>query len=313
MSVAVRKESDLPNAVTLDELIRLKPAGETIRLSTPRIRAFAAGGHLSAFRGRGIEFDESRPYQEGDDLRTIDWRVTARSGKPHTKVFREERNRPVILWLDLSASMLFATRGVFKAVLAARAAALIGWSAIRNGDQLGGLIFSESGHEELRPRLGRKAALRLLQRVVDSEAWQQTEAAGAVDSPAAIRLQALQRMMRVARPGSQAFLISDFAEIDDEFERCLRRLAGHTDVQLIQVYDPIERELPPPGRYRIDVGSKTYTIDTSDSALRARYRQTFADRRAQLERLAGMPGVRWLSCATVDDPSVLLRKHFALR
>ena len=168
-----RSESahEAPTSVSLGELIALKPAGEMIKLSTPRIRAVAAGGHLSPFKGRGVEFDESRPYQEGDDLRTIDWRVTARTGKPHTKVFREERNRPVILWLDLRASMMFATRGAFKSVVAARSAALIAWSAIANGDQLGGLVFSESGHEELRPRLGHRAALRLLQLIAADPAW----------------------------------------------------------------------------------------------------------------------------------------------
>src|SRR5690606_27259282 len=99
-----------PDRVTLEGLIRLKPAGESLKLSTPRVSAVASGGHLSAFKGRGVEFDESRPYQPGDDVRTMDWRVTARTGKPHTKIFREERNRPVMIWLDLRTSMLFGTQ-----------------------------------------------------------------------------------------------------------------------------------------------------------------------------------------------------------
>ena len=92
----------------------------------------------------------------------MDWRVTARTGKPHTKVFREERNRPVFVWLDLRRPMLFATRGAFKAVRAAEIAALVAWSAVANGDRLGGLVFSETEHHELRPALGARAALRLL-------------------------------------------------------------------------------------------------------------------------------------------------------
>ena len=114
-----------PVSVDLKGLIDLKPGGEAIRLTAPRVRAFAAGGNLSPFKGRGVEFDESRPYQPGDDLRTMDWRVTARTGKPYTKVFREERNRPVIVWLDLRSSMLFATRRAYKAVAAAELAGLI--------------------------------------------------------------------------------------------------------------------------------------------------------------------------------------------
>src|SRR5690606_32335945 len=138
------RRAEAPDRVTLERLIALKPAGESLKLTTPRVRALGAGGHLSAFKGRGVEFDESRPYQPGDDLRTMDWRVTARTGKAHTKVFREERNRPVIVWLDLRSSMLFGTRGVYKGVRAAEAAAIIAWSAVANGDRFGGLVFSES-------------------------------------------------------------------------------------------------------------------------------------------------------------------------
>jgi uncharacterized protein (DUF58 family) len=297
------------NSVSLAELIALKPAGERIRLSTPRVRAYAAGGHLSPFKGRGVEFDESRPYQEGDDLRTIDWRVTARTGKPHTKVFREERNRPVIIWLDLRASMMFATRGSFKAVVAARAAALIAWSAIANGDQLGGLVFSESAHEELRPRLGRRAALRLLQLLAVNPAW--ADIATEPDSGALTH--ALKRLTRVARPGSLAFLFSDFIGLDRECERQIRELANHCDVHLLHIFDPIEEELPPPGEYRIHIDKRVLTVNTSDMALRKRYQDAFEQRRAQIQNLARLPGVRLIPCSTVDDPSILLPRHFAGR
>ena len=308
MSAVAESAREAPTSVSLRELIQLKPGGEMIKLSTPRIRAYAAGGHLSPFKGRGVEFDESRPYQEGDDLRTIDWRVTARTGKPHTKVFREERNRPVILWLDLRESMMFATRGAFKSVIASRAAALIAWSAVANGDQLGGLVFSEAGHEELRPRLGRRAALRLLQSIVVDPAWQRR---GQVDDGSA--LHELRRLNRVARPGSLVFLFSDFAGIDNEFERELRDIAGRSDVQLVHVFDPIEEELPPPGDYRIQVGKQFLTLNTADPAMRRQYQQAFGERRARLQNLARLPGVRFIPLASSDDPSIVLPRHFARR
>src|SRR4029077_9436130 len=152
-----------PVHVTLADLMRLRVAGEALQLTAPRVRVAVSGGHLSPYKGRGVEFDESRLYQPGDDLRTIDWRVTARTGKPHTKVFREERNRPVFVWLDLRRPMLFATRGAYKGVRAAEIAALIAWSAVANGDRLGGLVFSEAEHHELRPALGMGAALAPVQ------------------------------------------------------------------------------------------------------------------------------------------------------
>lgn len=308
-----------PVAISLRELIAEKPAGERIRLSAPRIKAAAIGGHLSPFKGRGVEFDESRPYQEGDDLRTMDWRVTARSGKPHTKVFREERNRPVLIWLDTCASMMFATRGAYKAVVAARMAGLIAWSAVANGDQLGGLVFNESAHEELRPRLGRRSALRLLRLVAASPAWtgrpvaaKPAKAAPGAGEPGPA-LAALERLARVARPGSLVFLLSDFMALDQPFERRIRQLASHCDVQLVQIFDPVEAELPPPGRYRIAMGKRMLTIDTSDEATRASYRAAFEQRRTALRLLARLPGMRLIACATDEDPALILTRHYARR
>ncbi len=300
--------SAAPDRVTLERLIALKAGGESLRLAIPRVRALGAGGHLSPLKGRGVEFDESRPYQPGDDLRTMDWRVMARTGKPHTKVFREERNRPVIVWLDLRASMMFGTQGAFKAVRAAEAAALVAWSAIANADRLGGLVFSDSAHEERRPRLGRRSALTLLQLIVDEAFW----SAQAPKSPGDAE-HALQRLTRVARPGSLLFLISDFRNLGDDAERYLRELSRSGDVNLLHVFDPVEAELPPPGRYRIIVAGKSITIDTSDPAVRSNYRAGFEAHRAKLSALARLPGIRVIDCATDEDPRAVLAKRFGGR
>ena len=144
--------------VSLPELIALRLRAQRLARPAARVSGIHAATQASRFRGRGVDYAESRIYQPGDDIRQMDWRVTARTGKPHTKVFREERNRPVIVWLDLRRPMLFATRGAFKGVRAAEAAALVAWSAVANGDRLGGLVFSETEHHELRPALGSRAA-----------------------------------------------------------------------------------------------------------------------------------------------------------
>jgi uncharacterized protein (DUF58 family) len=302
-----------PVSIDLKGLIDLKPGGEAIRLTAPRVRAFAAGGNLSPFKGRGVEFDESRPYQAGDDLRTMDWRVTARTGKPYTKVFREERNRPVILWLDLRRSMLFATRRAYKAVAAAELAGLIAWSAVGHGDQLGGLVFTENEHHEQRPRLGGRSALRLLQLIVASSCWTEELTPRPVEaSPAeADTDRALLRLTRVVRPGSMLFLISDFQVLSGDFERHIRELASHGDVFLVHVFDPVEAELPPPGRYRIQLGSRSFTIETADARNRERHRERFAARHERLRTLAASPGVALIECATADDPHEVLSKRFA--
>ncbi len=307
---AVATESS-PACVSLSELINLKAAGESLNLTTLRVRALGVGAHLSPFKGRGVEYDESRLYQSGDDLRTIDWRVTARTGKPHTKVFRDERDRPVILWLDFRRPMHFATRGVFKAVRAAQTAALIAWSAVGNGDRLGGLIFSEREHVEVRPRLGRRSMLRLFRAMAQDSFWE--TAIDDADDPNADAEHALARLTRVARPGSMIFLLSDFRNLGAQFERNLRQLAGHCDVFAIHMFDPVEVDLPPPGHYRIRADTETVAIDTDSDASRRRYSQQFHERRALLEEFTRFPSVQLLDCSTIDDPRAVLTERFENR
>jgi len=309
MATPARAEQS-PVRVALADLLRLRVAGEAVRLTAPRVRVAATGGHLSPYKGRGVEFDESRLYQPGDDLRTMDWRVTARTGKPHTKVFREERNRPVFVWLDLRRPMLFATRGAYKGVRAAEMAALIAWSAVANGDRLGGLVFSETEHHELRPALGFRAALRLFQKIAADSFWEPP----ARDAPPETDAdRALLRLTRVARPGSLIFLLSDFRRLGPDAERHLRQLAGHCDLVLVHFFDPVEAELPPPGRYRILSGGRTLAIETSNDALRRKYHDRFAARVASLQALARLPGIHLLECATHADARALLAQKFRQR
>jgi len=309
MSLAAARTQS-PVRVTLADLVRLRPAGEAVRLTAPRVRVATVGGHLSPYKGRGVEFDESRPYQPGDDLRTMDWRVTARTGKPHTKVFREERNRPVFVWLDLRRPMLFATRGAFKGVRAAEMAALIAWSAVANGDRLGGLVFSETEHHELRPALGARSALRLLQTIAAESFWQPALASEAAEIDAG---RALQRLTRVARPGSVILLLSDFRRLGADAERHLRQLASHCDLMLVHFFDPVEAELPPPGRYRIHSAGRSFAIETANEAMRRRYQDRFEERRAGLRALARVPGIRVIDCATDAEPRSVLAQQFRPR
>lgn len=157
-------------------LIQLRLCANQIPLDSGKIHAKQGGAYVSSFKGRGMEFDESRIYQAGDDIRNMDWLVTARTGTAHTKVFREERERPIILWLDLGISMMFATRNKFKSVIASEIAALIAWSAAKNNDRIGGLIFSAEQHVEIKPRRGKTAALDFIGRCAKHEAWTKQKA-----------------------------------------------------------------------------------------------------------------------------------------
>ena len=151
--------------VSLHGLILLSQYAGGLKLRRSGIQAAKGGNYLSSFKGRGMEFDETRLYTPGDDARNVDWRVTARTGKVHTKLFREERERPVFLSVDARNAMFFATRGVYKFVQSARLAALTAWAAQRHGDRIGGQVFTETGGFELKPEHGRKAVLHLLQKL----------------------------------------------------------------------------------------------------------------------------------------------------
>jgi len=305
MNIAATTANNEAVSINVPALVRLNRAVGGITLHTTRILARQGGDYQSPFKGRGMEFDESRLYQPGDDIRNIDWRVTARTGKPHTKLFREERERPVFVWVDFRRPMFFATRGCYKAVLAARLAALLGWSANHLGDRIGGVIFSESVHHELKPQRGKTGVLRLINKLVQHPAWQQEAAVGA-DSRDCGR--ALTRLRRVARPGSMIFLISDFRELDEVARSQISILRGSNELVLIQIYDPLEQSLPALGYYRISDGADEVLVDTHDRVRVARYHQRFHAHQEQLRQLARQHRIRLLTCATTDDPATVLQQ-----
>jgi uncharacterized protein (DUF58 family) len=292
-----------------DELIALRARAERLRLP-PRstARSALAGGYRSRFRGRGMDYRESRHYQPGDDIRNMDWRITARAGGPHVKVFDEERERPVVLLLDFGPSMFFASRGVFKSVQAARLAALLGWSAIGRGDRIGALI-ANGAHRELEPRGGRRAQMRLIRALAEAaDPRRLLHAVG--HAPAAPHTglgDLLVRLRRVARPGSLVILLSDFYRMDDHSERHLIQLARHNELLAVQLLDALEQAPPPPGRYGISDGHQRGLFDAADRQERARYQAHFDAHHAAVAALTEGNGVPLVRCMTDADPVATLQ------
>ncbi len=300
-----------PVSVSQPGLIRLYGAARAIALDVLRINSLQTGAYVSHFRGRGMEFDESRPYQPGDDPRSIDWRVTARSTTAYTKLFREERERPVLIMVDLRSNMHFATRGCYKSVNASRAAALIAWAAHHRGDRLGGLIFGDSTHRELKPRLGRRAALRFVHALALHPDWQR-RAAG--DNGAAVLSMAMSALRRVTRPGSLVVLLSDFSGFTRAAQSYLLSLARHNEVLAISLSDPFERELPPPGRYRLVSGDEAeLAIDTHLAAARRDYAAAYAARVQDFLAFCQRYGIHHLLMSTDDDPVSTLQTALGRR
>ncbi|HEY5643908.1 MAG TPA: DUF58 domain-containing protein [Woeseiaceae bacterium] len=293
-------ENASPVSVSQTGLIRLSAPARSIALDVLRVNSLQTGAYVSRFRGRGMEFDESRPYQPGDDPRSIDWRVTARSTTAYTKLFREERERPVLVAVDLRSTMHFATRGCFKSVSASRAAALLAWAAHHRGDRLGGLIFGDTAHRELKPRLGRQAALRFVHALAEHPDWQSPEAASVPhDYPLS---QAMAAVRRVTRPGSLVVVISDFTGFDRAAQSYLSSVARHNEVLAVFLSDPIERQLPPPGRYRVVSPDDEIAIDTHAAPARRAYEKAYSGRLHDLESFCQRYGVHLMSLSTDEDP-----------
>jgi uncharacterized protein (DUF58 family) len=257
-----------------------------------------------------MEFDESRPYQPGDDPRSIDWRVTARSTTAYTKLFREERERPVLVAVDLRPGMHFATQGCFKSVNASRAASLLAWAAHHRGDRLGGLIFGATTHRELKPRLGRRAALRFVHELAEHPDWNKQPAEASVVEPLT---QAMSALRRVARPGSLVVVISDFAGFTRNAQSYLSSVARHSEVLAVFINDPLERQLPPPGRYRLVSEDDELAIDTYAAPARRDYEQAFEERLHELERFCQTYHIHLMPMSTDDDPVSTLQTALGRR
>lgn len=296
-------------SVTPRDLIRLRSAGERLAVAVTRVSAGRAGGYRSPFKGRGMEFEESRRYQVGDDIRNMDWRVTARTGEPHTKLFREERERPVLFGVDFRRSMFFATRGAFKSVVACRITSLLAWRSSHQGDRIGGVLWSGSRHREMRPRRGARGVLGLIRALCDFAAWPGEGRGGADDAESLEALAA--RLSRVAHPGSLVYVLSDFRGFDDSVQDLLTRVGRHSTLVLIMIHDPLESQLPPPGRYLLRDGDRELTIDTRAREHRERFQAQFRERCGTVADFCRRISGRFVLCPTNVDPVPLLRTRLS--
>lgn len=222
------------------ELIHYQGKTALLNLSPRKtVQAKLAGAYLAKTKGRGMEFDEARHYQAGDDIRAIDWRVTARTGKTHTKLYREEKERPVFVLTDLSSSMQFGTQFLFKSVQAAHLSALIAWSARKRGDRIGGLVFNQHQHIECKPFTRQKAVLSLLNSMIKVQQGAHTTGQEQITLG-----NACARLRRLAHPGSLIFILSDFSQLDELAKQHIAQLSKHCEVIAYPISDPFEHQLP---------------------------------------------------------------------
>jgi uncharacterized protein (DUF58 family) len=282
-------------ACSVDELISLKAQAEKLHFPLKhRSRSQLSGGKRSSLRGRGIDFDEVRAYQAGDEIRSIDWKVTARTGKAHTKVYKEEKEKPVFVLLDLRSHMFFGSRRYFKSVSACHIASLLAWSSIKNGDRFGGIIFSETKDEEIKPKSNNKAALSFIHSASKySETLVQLVGSAANESNSKIQTNtlanSLEKLHKIVRPGSLIYLISDFHDFNEDASQSLSLMSRHNDLIAVHIYDQLERELPQAKKLMFTNESASENavseIHATQNKVRKEYQTFFENKKQAIENL----------------------------
>jgi uncharacterized protein (DUF58 family) len=280
-----------------NELVGMGSKPNRLELASKRqTSAAASGNYASPFRGRGLTFHEVREYRPGDDIRNIDWRVTARMNKPYMKVFTEDRERTVLLCVDANAAMRFGTRHTFKSIQAARAAALIGRLANGSHDRVGCVVFGDvpEGLQFFRPARSRRSlwqSLQLLSRPTTG------------DHMEAVPLEtALQNINRIVSTGSLIFIISDFYPIKEGLEKHLTNLRQRADIVLVRIDDPADGLIPPIGSvWFSDENGHAVAIDTDNRAGQEAYATQWQANRDQLANICSRSGINIIGLHTDRD------------
>jgi len=253
--------------VDLEQLIALEQKGRKVSL-LPRqpVHSLLSGRYASRMRGRGLNFEEIRDYRSGDDVRSIDWKVTARLQSPHVRVFNEERDRQGLLVVDQRLSMFFGTRRAMKSVTAAEIAAVVAWRILSVGDRVGGIVFNDRSIEEVRPQRSRRIVLQYLTKLAE-----QNQALGVgrgITRDATMLNRAVDRIRRVAPHDATVVIFSDFDGADETTGHAIAALAAHNTVIAVLIHDPSQSELPAAGRMTVTDGELQIALDVAHGSTR---------------------------------------------
>ncbi len=265
--------------ITISELIDVKNLLTThIIHSHKDIRTNYSGDRLSKIKGHGIDFDEVREYQFGDDIRSIDWKTSARMQTTYSKTYKEERDRPILLFIDFSNTMFFGTKVAFKSVIASKLATLIAYIGAHHKDKIGGIIYSQYGHIELKPKSGKIGVQNLIRYIVHMHEQALYAKDNAKQQAAITMANSLLKVKRIIRPGSVLFIISDFANFDENSQNIVQQITKHNDIVINFIYDNLEKTAPKSGKYRINNGKHHKQLNTYSKKNKQLYQQYFIDK-----------------------------------
>ena len=281
--------------VELTQLLGLRHSAQKNLTNSSSAIGHQSGLKVSKTRGRGVDFAEVRQYQPGDDVRTIDWRVTARKNKPHTKVFREERERPVLIFVDQSQQMFFGSQLRLKSVAAADITARIAWQTLAAGDRVGAVIVDNQGQHLFRPYRSSRAVGRLLNQLAISNQALTRNPSQLRDTP---YLAGLQQLQRLTHNRFRIYVVSDFAGELGIWQTHLQRLARRNQIDLIQVYDPLDKQLPPAGHYSVTDGQQRVNFFSGNPRPRENYAKQFEQRCEVLQDMCRHPSMNYRTVST---------------
>ena len=294
--------------VDAQHLARLEfPARELTFLPRQKHRSILAGQHSSRLRGRGLNFEEIRHYLPGDDIRTIDWHVTLRTGEPHVRAYTEERDRPTILVVDQSMSMFFGSRRALKSVVAAEIAGLGAWMSFRAGDRVGAVVFNDSGIEHVKPHRSRNRLHQIFG--VIARYNQALAAANPSVKPAATLNRALEEVLRIALHDCLVCVISDFAHADERTLRLMRGIATHNDVLGALVFDPLAQKLAGSGQVVVSQGELQVELDLGSRTVHEPLLDMFNSRLKSVAELLRRSGAPLFAFNTAEEARVQLSRQ----
>jgi uncharacterized protein (DUF58 family) len=296
--------------ITTDNLVAMRHLANLLPIhKQKKVLNELAGIHTSNLRGRGVDFSEVRSYQPGDDIRAMDWRVTARNQKPHIKVFREERERPIMIACDLRSSMFFGTQYAFKSVLAADIASLFSWSALNNGDRIGALLFDNTREIDIRPKPGRKQVMHVLHELAEFNQEQKTLD---TTSPNNRLAEMCRHVRQITRPGSTVYFISDWQGFDQDCERQLHKISKSNDVVAINIFDAFEENILPLGSYPLTDGQQRMQLECYSKLQGIAHQQAFQQRLEDLKHRTLKLGIPLISLQAKGDIISDLRSGLGL-
>ncbi|MBT4836704.1 MAG: DUF58 domain-containing protein [Methylococcales bacterium] len=292
----------------ISDLFELRHQAHSIGLASHHaVNSVLCGLYKSVFKGQGMDFDEVREYQHGDEIRNMDWRVTARTNTPHLKVYREERQRTVMLCVDIGSHMMFGTRKTFKNIQAAKVAALLGWAASSNKDRVGALLFGDiTGLRYFRPSHAKRSLWQMLQSM--------TTINHTATSPRTELPKAIQKLIHSTPTGALILIIADFNYNFENLQHALGKLRQKHEIILLPIDDNADQTIPAMGKIMFTQSNgQQCEIDTDSETGRQKYKQTWTENRQQINSICKKLGIDIIEISTHDDVHSTLIKSLRKR